>query len=65
MTDQEKATMKTYREIEKAADRVHTSRGEMDRLIYDARTKGLPLRGIAKAAGMSYETVRRIAERQQ
>jgi hypothetical protein len=44
-----------------AAERSAAAREHLDAVIRDARSAGLPLRTIAKAAGLSPEWVRKIA----
>lgn len=48
-------------EVAAAAELAATSRAELDSAIRRARTAGMPLRAIAKAAGLSPEWVRKIA----
>lgn len=56
------AAMDDLRMLASAFRDLHTAR---DTLIREARKQGHSLRAIADAAGLSYETVRRICEPQQ
>jgi len=47
--------------VKQAAAKAAVSREELEAAIREARGQGASLRDVAKAAGMSYETVRRIA----
>jgi hypothetical protein len=47
--------------LEAAAARAASAREELEAEIVRARSEGLPLRTIATAAGMSHESVRKIA----
>ncbi len=53
--------MTELREVERAAAKAAVSRETLEAAIREARSQGATLRDVAKAAGMSYETVRRIA----
>ena len=48
--------------VKRAAARAAVSREALKAAIREARAQGASLRDVAKAAGMSYETVRRIAQ---
>lgn len=48
--------------VERAAATFEHSRKELDMRVLEARSWGISLRTIAAAAGVSYETVRRICE---
>ena len=47
--------------VAKAAEKATLAREALDDAIYEARAAGLPLRTIAKAAGLSPEWIRQIA----
>jgi hypothetical protein len=49
------------RELQETAGHLTRNLQARDQLIRAARKQGVPLRTIAEAAGVSYETVRRIA----
>ncbi len=53
--------MSDLKKVERAAAKAAVSREELEAAIREAREAGASLRDVAKAAGMSYETVRRIA----
>ncbi len=53
--------MTPERKVARAARKAASARAELDTAIREARTAGLPLRTIAKAAGLSPEWVRKIA----
>ncbi len=55
--------MKEFSQLDRVrleAENLLDSKQRLDIQIREAREQGLPLRTIAEAAGMSYETVRRI-----
>lgn len=47
-------------EVEKAAARMEQARLELHTAIFDARRRGISLRHLADASGMSHETVRSL-----
>jgi hypothetical protein len=53
--------MTPEQKVERAARKAALSRQELDDAIREARSAGLSLRTIAKAAGLSPEWVRKIA----
>ncbi len=53
--------MKELANVKQAAAEAAVSRKTLEAAIREARAQGASLRDVAKAAGMSYETVRRIA----
>ncbi len=53
--------MTELQKVEQAAAKAAVSRETLEVAIREARKAGVSLRDVAKAAGMSYETVRRIA----
>ncbi len=52
--------MSELREVERAAAKAAVSREALEAAMKQAHREGASLRDIAKAAGMSHETVRRI-----
>ena len=63
MTPEQKVLRATYAEqkVARAAYTAANARTNLDAAIREARAAGLPLRTIAKAAGLSPEWVRKIA----
>ncbi len=53
--------MTAEQKVSRAAHKAASARKGLDNAIREARAAGLPLRTIAKAAGMSPESVRTIA----
>lgn len=53
--------MSAIKKVERAAAKAAASREALAAAIREARAAGLPLREIAKAAGMSHEQVRRLS----
>jgi hypothetical protein len=53
--------MTAEQKVARAARKAASARQELDAAIREARAEGLPLRTVAAAAGVSYETIRRIA----
>ncbi len=53
--------MTAEQKVARAARKAASAREDLDTAIREARAAGLPLRTIAKAAGLSPEWVRRIA----
>ncbi len=53
--------MTPAQKVVRAARKAASARQQMEAAIREARAAGLPLRTVAEAAGVSYETVRRIA----
>ncbi len=53
--------VRSLNKVERAAKNVWVWRRALEDAIREARAQGASLRDVAKAAGMSYETVRRIA----
>jgi len=53
--------MTPEQKVARAARKAASARQELDDAIREARAEGLPLRTIAKAAGLSPEWVRKIA----
>ena len=47
-------------DVEKAAHKSAEAQAKLHEAIHKARREGLPLRDIAKAAGMSHEQIRRL-----
>jgi hypothetical protein len=47
--------------VARAARKAASARAELEQAIREARKAGVPLRAVASAAGVSYETVRKIA----
>lgn len=51
----------TTQKVARAARKAASARHELEAAIREARAAGMSLRAVAEAAGVSYETVRRIA----
>lgn len=54
------ATATNLQAVTRAAHKAASARLALEAAIREARAEGLPLRVVAAAAGVSYETVRRI-----
>lgn len=48
--------------VRRCAEHVATAKAELDSAIHSARDEGASLRAIALAAGLSYETIRKMLE---